>query len=60
MEAAFLFRGLSQRPRLGRFNEVEHEIHRKWRIALENFLGEFNGVLLGSDEGKEGNEKYSG
>ena len=44
MEAAVLFRELSQRPRLGRFNEDEYEIYMRWRAALENLLGKFYGV----------------
>jgi hypothetical protein len=54
MEATFLFRGLSQRPRLGKFNEEEYAIYRKENTALENFLKGFYVVLLGSDE-EEGN-----
>jgi hypothetical protein len=55
MEAAFPFRGLGQRPQLGRFNEEEYEIYRRWRTAFANFLAEFYMVLFGSDEEEEGN-----
>jgi hypothetical protein len=59
VEGAVLFRELSQRPWLGRFNEDEYEIYMRWRAALENLLGKFYGVLEVMKRRRRRIEKHS-